>query len=170
MVDMGLNSVLARKLSTFLPMSQDELNCLAQMQSAPVVVKRGQQLVREGQTGHKAFVLQAGWASSYKDLPNGTRQIISFAIAADCVGLRSALLRTADHSFAALTDSVVISPHHEGSYSTSRVGPCGRIHGSSFCGGRTGGASDEGRLRQGQGHVGRRDEQVHREEVARSQR
>jgi CRP-like cAMP-binding protein len=107
MVNMGVDSVLARKLSTFLPMSQDALNCLAQMQSAPVVVKRGQQLVSEGQTGHRAFVLQAGWASSYKDLPNGTRQIISFAIAGDCVGLRSALLRTADHSFAPVTDSAV---------------------------------------------------------------
>ena len=107
MVEMGVESALARKLSTFVPMSRDELRYLAQMQSAPLTVKRGQQLVREGQTGHKAFVLQTGWASSYKDLPNGTRQIISFAIAGDCVGLRSVLLRTADHSFAALTDSVV---------------------------------------------------------------
>ena len=70
-------------------------------------VKRGKQLTQEGQTGHKAFVLQAGWACSYKDLPNGGRQIISFPIAGDCVGLRSVLLRTADHSFSALTDAVV---------------------------------------------------------------
>ena len=32
------------------------------------------------------------------------------------------------------------------------------------------GADDEGRLREGQGHVGRRDEQVHDAEVARSLR
>jgi len=107
MVGMGVESLLARKLNTFLPMSQDELKCLAQIQSAPLAVKRGQQLVREGQTGHKAFVLQTGWASSYKDLPNGTRQIISFGIAGDCIGLRSVLLKTADHSFAALTDAIV---------------------------------------------------------------
>jgi CRP-like cAMP-binding protein len=107
MVDIGVESALARKLSTFVPMSREELRYLTQMQAAQLAVKRGQQLVREGQTGHKAFVLQTGWASSYKDLPNGTRQIISFAIAGDCVGLRSVLLRTADHSFAALTDSVV---------------------------------------------------------------
>lgn len=75
-MDTGIESLLARRLNTFLPMSQDELRCLAQMQSAPLAVKRGQQLVSEGQTGHKAFVLQTGWASSYKDLPNGTRQII----------------------------------------------------------------------------------------------
>jgi CRP-like cAMP-binding protein len=70
-------------------------------------VKRGQELVHEGQTGHKAFVLQSGWACSYKSLRDGARQIISFPIAGDCVGLRSVLLRTSDHSFSALTDATV---------------------------------------------------------------
>jgi CRP-like cAMP-binding protein len=101
------NSVLAKKLNTFLPLSPDELKCLAEIQSMPLAVKRGKPLVHEGQTGHRAYVLQAGWGCSYKDLPNGGRQVISFPIAGDCVGLRSVLLRTADHSFSALTDALV---------------------------------------------------------------
>jgi CRP-like cAMP-binding protein len=108
MIDMR-DSFLARKLNKFLPLSADELNCLAEIQAAPIRVKRGKQLTQEGQTGHKAFVLQSGWACSYKDLHKGTRQIISFPIAGDCVGLRSILLKTADHSFSALTDAVVSS-------------------------------------------------------------
>lgn len=107
MTSMQFDSILARKLNTFLPLSRDELKCLAEMQSTPLKVKRGKQLTQEGQAGHTAFVLQTGWACSYKDLPNGSRQIISFPIAGDCVGLRSVLLRTADHSFSALTDAVV---------------------------------------------------------------
>ena len=101
------DSVLAKKLNTFVALSRDELKCLADLQSNPLKVKRGRQLTHEGQTGHKAFVLQSGWACSYKLLPDGGRQIISFPIAGDVVGLRSVLLRTADHSFSALTDSVV---------------------------------------------------------------
>jgi len=73
----------------------------------PLKVRRGKQLTLEGQTEHKAFVLHSGWACSYKLLPNGGRQIISFPIAGEIVGLRSVLLRTADHSFSALTDAVV---------------------------------------------------------------
>lgn len=107
MGDPQLDSVLAKKLNSFLPLTPMELEWLAKMQATPLTVKRGKQLTQEGQTGHKAFVLQAGWACSYKDLPNGSRQIISFPIAGDCVGLRSVLLRTADHSFSALTDAVV---------------------------------------------------------------
>lgn len=102
-----VDSVLARKLHAFLPLSPDELRYLADIQSPPFALKRGKQFFHEGQTGHKAFVLQTGWGCSYKDLPNGGRQIISFPIAGDCVGLRSVLLRTADHSFSALTDAVV---------------------------------------------------------------
>jgi CRP-like cAMP-binding protein len=107
MVNAQLDSLLARKLNAFLPLTPEELKCLAAMQSKPLTVKRGTQLVQEGQTEHTAFVLQAGWACSYKDLPNGGRQIISFPIPGDCVGLRSILLRTADHSFSALTDAVL---------------------------------------------------------------
>jgi CRP-like cAMP-binding protein len=103
----SFDSALSRKLNKFLPLSPDEMKCLAEMQSTPVKVKKGKQLTHEGQTGHKAFVLQSGWACSFKDLKNGARQIISFPIAGDCVGLRSVLLKTADHSFSALTDAVV---------------------------------------------------------------
>ena len=101
------DSALAKKLNTFVALSPEELKCLAEMQRNPLTVRRGKQLTLEGQTEHKAFVLHDGWACSYKLLPNGGRQIISFPIAGDIVGLRSVLLRTADHSFSALTDAVV---------------------------------------------------------------
>ena len=103
------SSVLARKLATFFPLSPDEQMWLADIQSNPLKVKRGTQLTEEGQTGHKVFVLHVGWACSYKELANGQRQIISFPIAGDCVGLCSALLSTSDHSLSALTDAVVTS-------------------------------------------------------------
>ena len=109
MSETQFDSLLAKKLNAFLPLSAPELVCLAAIQAKPVVVRRGHQLIDEGETGQKAFVLQAGWGCSYKDLANGGRQIISFPIAGDCIGLRSVLLRTADHSVLALTEAVVSS-------------------------------------------------------------
>jgi CRP-like cAMP-binding protein len=102
-----LGSILAKKLNKFLRLSEDEQRRLVELQSNTIKVKRGKQLVQEGQTGHTAFVLQSGWACSFKVLQDGGRQIISFPVPGDCVGLRSVLLRTADHSFATLTDAVV---------------------------------------------------------------
>lgn len=100
---------LERKLSSFVTLSAEELKCLTELQASPTRVKRGKELVHEGQTGHKAYILHAGWACSFKLLPDGGRQIIGFPIPGDCIGLRSVLLRTSDHSFSALTDVVVSS-------------------------------------------------------------
>lgn len=102
-------SHLERKLKTFIELTGAELACLAELQASPVRVARGKELVHEGQAGHKAYILQAGWACSFKLLPDGGRQIIGFPIPGDCIGLRSVLLRTSDHSFSVLTDALVSS-------------------------------------------------------------
>ena len=42
----------------------------------PIKLRRGKQVTQEGETGHKAFVLQQGWACSFKLLPNGSRHFL----------------------------------------------------------------------------------------------
>jgi CRP-like cAMP-binding protein len=101
--------MLTRKLRCVVQLSSSELACLSDIQCHPVHFKRGADLAHEGDTAHKAFILQSGWACCYKDLPEGGRQIISFPLPGDLMGLGSILLRSSDHSFAALTD-VVVSP------------------------------------------------------------
>ncbi len=100
-------SLLARKLCAFVQLSACELECLAGLHAAPIRIPSGGEIVHEGQTGHVVHILQEGWACSFKLLPDGGRQIITFPLPGDCVGLRSVLLRTSDHSFSALTDVVV---------------------------------------------------------------
>jgi CRP-like cAMP-binding protein len=101
------SSVLARKIGAFVQLSETELEHLSGLHSAPVQVKRGAEIVHEGQTGQMAYIIQSGWACSFKLLPDGGRQIITFPVPGDCVGLRSMLLRTSDHSFSALTDATL---------------------------------------------------------------
>lgn len=101
------DGLFAKRLSAFFPLSRDEQRRLDALPSGPVNMKRGKPLVQEVQSGPRAYVLQRGWACSYKILPNGARQIISFPVPGDCLGLRSVLLRTADHYFSTLTDAVV---------------------------------------------------------------
>lgn len=100
-------SALTRKLNAFVALSEDELRLVAELESKSFAIARGQEITEEGQTGHKAYVLQQGWAQTYKVMPDGARQIIGFPIPGDCVGLRSVLLWTADHSFSTVTDAVV---------------------------------------------------------------
>jgi CRP-like cAMP-binding protein len=98
---------LAKKLGTFMQLSKREADCLAGLQRSAIRLKAGKELVHLGQTGHLAYIPQSGWVCSFKLLPDGGRQIIAFPLPGDCVGLRSVLLRTSDHSFSALTDVVI---------------------------------------------------------------
>src|SRR6478735_9042264 len=101
------DSALARKLAKFLHLEPVELEALAQLEANHRFVGAGTELVRERQIKHSAYILEAGWACSYKLLPDGGRQVIDFPIPGDVIGLRSLVLRTADHSFAAVTDVTV---------------------------------------------------------------
>ena len=101
------DNILARRLTTFVALSRKELKYLVELQHNPLEVQRGQLLLQEDQADPRAFILQAGWGCSYKLLPNGRRQIISFALAGDIAGLRSVFLRKADHSFSSLTSTTV---------------------------------------------------------------
>lgn len=97
----------AAKLGTFMPLSQSERSCLAELQSSSCTILRGEEFVHQGETCHTTFIVQSGWGCSSKSLPDGGRQIITFPVPGDLVGLRSILLRTADHSVTAVTDVVV---------------------------------------------------------------
>jgi CRP-like cAMP-binding protein len=103
----GLESALVRKLSRFLPLSEAELAVLEQLEAGRRVIAAGTKLVHERQVGHQAYILEEGWACSYKLLSDGSRQVIDFPISGDVVGLRSVFLHAADHGFAAVTDVAV---------------------------------------------------------------
>lgn len=101
---MSTTNRLARKLGSFIRLTNRELACLAELQSSSIVLPRGRELVCQGERSQVGYILQSGWGCSFKILLNGERQIITFPIPGDCVGLRSVLLRTSDHSFTALTE------------------------------------------------------------------
>lgn len=97
-------SPLTKKLSAFVALSDPELLALEVLHSKRRAFKAGSDLVHQGQDTQSAYILAKGWVSSYKLLPDGTRQIIDFQIPGDFLGLRSVLLRTSDHSFEPVVD------------------------------------------------------------------
>jgi CRP-like cAMP-binding protein len=98
---------LARKLTCFVKLSTVELAGLAELQSAPFDVTRGKELLRQGEAGQAAYILHSGWGCSFKILRDGGRQVITFPIPGDMIGVRSILLKTSDHAFSAITDAQV---------------------------------------------------------------
>lgn len=90
-----------------MQLSAPERGCLVELQATPIHLESGRDLLTQGDKGNVAYIVQSGWGCSAKLMQDGGRQIITFPIPGDCVGLRSVLLRTSDHSFSAITDVVV---------------------------------------------------------------
>lgn len=96
-------SPFARKLGTFVALSDNEMSALDRLHSRRKVFPAGRDMVHEGQVNRSAYILASGWVCSYKILSAGTRQIVDFQIPGDFLGLRSVLFRTADHNIEPVT-------------------------------------------------------------------
>lgn len=98
------HSPLALKLSAFVALSAKEFAVLERLQRRRRAFAAGQDLVHQGQSAQAAYIISSGWASSYKLLSDGSRQIIDLQIPGDFVGLRSVLLHVSDHSVQPVVD------------------------------------------------------------------
>jgi CRP-like cAMP-binding protein len=105
---------LIRKLEVRDRLSAEEKNALASTIERPSSVSRGEDLVREGDRPKDSTLLLAGFAGRYKILSNGKRQITAIHVPGDFIDLHSAVLKTMDHSIAALTPCRVAFAPHEG--------------------------------------------------------
>ncbi len=96
-------SAFARKLGAFVALSDEELSTLGRLQGRSKSFAAGHDMLHQGQVDQHAYVLESGWACSYKLLPSGGRQIVDFQIPGDFLGLRSVLFRIADHNIEPVT-------------------------------------------------------------------
>jgi CRP-like cAMP-binding protein len=97
------DSPFARKLAAFVRLSEADLGVMSDLYRRRRRFSVGVDMIHQGQADQSAFVLASGWASSYKILPSGSRQIVNIQIPGDFLGLRSVLFRTADHNVEPIT-------------------------------------------------------------------
>lgn len=95
---------IALKLGAYVALSELDLEILADLHQRRRTFEVGRDLVHQGQTDQSAYILTEGWVCSYKLLPDGRRQIVDFQVPGDFLGLRSVLLRTADHYIEPITE------------------------------------------------------------------
>jgi CRP-like cAMP-binding protein len=112
-----------KKLEAALVLSAEEQDCLRDLQGAHRRIPAGQQIVVERETYKQISFLIDGWAFRSKVLPDGRRQIFSYLIPGDLIGLRASLMEFADDTVEALTDCVISSFSLERLYDACRAHP-----------------------------------------------
>ena len=110
---MLVDGPFAHKLKAFAALSDEDLATLAGLHARRRRFPAGRDMIRQGQREQTAYILAEGWVCSYKLLSNGSRQILDFKIPGDLLGLRSILLRTADHNEEPITDVNATEVHRD---------------------------------------------------------
>lgn len=95
--------VIAR-LRSFVDLTQSDLDRLFALIECEQQIKKRRELVLDGYTFGKLGFVKDGFAVRYKLLRNGKRQIVSFLLPGDVVGLPGSFLHRAAHSVIAVTD------------------------------------------------------------------
>lgn len=95
------------KLLRWTVLSPDDQAAVLDLPFRQRSLRRGDHVVREGDTPTHASVLLSGFAYRHKLVGAGDRQIVAVQVAGDIVDLQNALLRMADHSVQTMTDAQV---------------------------------------------------------------
>ena len=95
-----------RALPLFINHTPEELELVQSLKRGNLRLGPDQSLIREGQSDAPLYTLTEGWAFRYKTLRDGRRQILSFLLAGDFIGVQQKMSDAAAHGVDTLTDAV----------------------------------------------------------------
>ncbi len=93
-----------RKKSAFKPKDPAEVAFTEELKIDHLRLSAGTEIIHPEQADAELFTLFSGWAFRYKDLADGRRQILNFALPGDLIGLQASLFDKALYGIVALTD------------------------------------------------------------------
>lgn len=81
-------SCVVRHFNYYSPLSEEDKSLLTALEDSATPVRAGTVLWEERDEAQEFCTLKAGWAFSYRNLENGTRQILEIYLPGDIIGLR----------------------------------------------------------------------------------
>ncbi|MBV2358389.1 Crp/Fnr family transcriptional regulator [Thalassococcus sp. CAU 1522] len=93
-----------RPLSQFLRFSAEELAFMERFKTGEMQVQPGTHLLTQGTRSPQLFTTLSGLGLRHKTLVDGSRQVISFVMPGDFLGLQAGVMGEMGHSVEAVTD------------------------------------------------------------------
>lgn len=97
------NSAILRKLSIFADLDGPEMTLLDEATSDVRKTAARRDIISEGERPEHLHLIIDGWATRYKILSSGSRQITAFLLPGDFCDLHTTILGHMDHAIGALT-------------------------------------------------------------------
>ncbi|MEP7130885.1 MAG: Crp/Fnr family transcriptional regulator [Sphingomicrobium sp.] len=99
---------LIRKLGRFVPLTQAECEVIEQVCQSSHQHRQGSDLIQQGDKPRTVFLILKGWAFRYKQLEDGSRQIMAYLLPGDLCDIQILLFEKMDHSIGLLSDAEVV--------------------------------------------------------------
>lgn len=93
-----------RSSALFGELQTKQLDKARSLRSCQMMYSAGEHLYHEGDSAEKAFTLYSGWVRLFKNLKNGDRQILRFALPGDFLSYKVGHNNILDHSAVAISD------------------------------------------------------------------
>lgn len=119
----SLTASLVAKLEARDDLSSDERNVIDAMLGEVRIVAAGEDIVRDGDRPPHSTLLVDGFASRYKVLHGGERQLTAIHVPGDFVDLHSFMLKEMDHAVGAISACRVVTVPHTTLERLSRTHP-----------------------------------------------
>jgi CRP-like cAMP-binding protein len=95
-----------RQLPVFIKNTVSDVDVVQSLKQRELRLSAGEMLIHEGQRDAQLFTLREGWAFRFKTLSDGRRQILTFLLAGDFIGVQQKMADVAAHGVATLTDAL----------------------------------------------------------------
>ena len=103
----AVSNAFVSRLMQLVPLSQDEIAILLDLQASPRTVQRHRDIITEGRSYGSIFIIIEGNAIRYRILHDGRRQIVNIVLPGDIVGALGYFMESSLYSTKALTEVAV---------------------------------------------------------------
>ncbi len=103
----GCNKCAIRDTALFGELEDKHLSKARVLRSAQASYAAGEYLYHEGDIPEKAFTVYKGWIILFKDMENGDRQILRFALPGDFLCYKVGKHKVVDHSAIAVSETTL---------------------------------------------------------------
>jgi len=101
------NNCSIRNMALFGELETAQLDKARSLRSSQISFAAGEYLYHEGDTAQKAYTVFDGWVTLFKNLENGDRQILRFALPGDFLCYKIGKNKQMDHSAIAVSDTTL---------------------------------------------------------------
>lgn len=92
-----------RELGVFRELSREEVAFMHRFKRGELIVDPGATILLEESASPHLYTILEGWAFRHKQIEDGRRQVLNFALPGDLVGLQLAIMNEMRHTVTALT-------------------------------------------------------------------